>query len=199
MNLKVNTSVDESKQCQVVIWNPSLAWGIRSRRMNRVLSETGTRHALWFPGPRDQEICVCRVSCGKELKIRQRVLPENTKNEWCLPHFSSNGRRLSVVIPDGPPAAPRRTTLEIFGEHVPILNEQTNRLGKGARGTGRKFQIGNVSLYIVQGLFVSVYVDDIKLAKKIRCGNYSTEKLIWENQHLSWIMYTWDALKENAK
>ena len=32
-----------------------------------------------------------------------------------------------------------------------------------------------------------------------RCGKYSTKKLIWENQHLSWIMYTWDALKENAK
>ena len=24
----------------------------------------------------------------------------------------------------------------------------------------------------------------------IRCGNYSTKKSIWENQHLSWIMYT---------
>ena len=32
---------------------------------------------------------------------------------------------------------------------------------------GRKFQIGNVSLYIVKkGLFLSVYVDDIKLAGK---------------------------------
>ena len=27
--------------------------------------------------------------------------------------------------------------------------------------------------------------------KKIRCGNYSTKKSIWENQHLSWIMCTW--------
>ena len=55
-----------------------------------------------------------------------------------------------------------------------------------------------------KGLFLSVYVDDIKLAGKkqkilIRCGNYSTKKLIWENQHLSWIMYTWAALKDNAK
>ena len=36
-----------------------------------------------------------------------------------------------------------------------------------------------------KGLFLSVYVDDIKLAGKkilIRCGNYSTKKLIWENQ-----------------
>ena len=33
----------------------------------------------------------------------------------------------------------------------------------------------------------------------IRCGKYSTKKLIWENQHLSWIMYTWAALNDNAK
>ena len=32
--------------------------------------------------------------------------------------------------------------------------------------TRRKFQIGNVSLYIVKGLFLSVYVDDIKLVGK---------------------------------
>ena len=53
-----------------------------------------------------------------------------------------------------------------------------------------------------KGLFLlSVYVDDIKLAGKKQnldpCGKYSTKKLIWENQHLSWIMYT--ALKENSK
>ena len=33
----------------------------------------------------------------------------------------------------------------------------------------------------------------------IRCGMYSIKKLIWENQHLSSIMYTWDALKDNVK
>ena len=33
----------------------------------------------------------------------------------------------------------------------------------------------------------------------IRCGKYSTKKLIWENQHHSLIMYTWDALKYNVK
>ena len=33
----------------------------------------------------------------------------------------------------------------------------------------------------------------------IRCGNYLTKKLILENQHLSWIMYTWAALNDNAK
>ena len=46
-------------------------------------------------------------------------------------------------------------------------------------------------------------MDDIKFAGKnktlIRCGKYSTKKLIWENQHLSWIMYTWAALNDNAK
>ena len=50
-------------------------------------------------------------------------------------------------------------------------------------------------------LFLSVYVDGIKLAGNnflIRCGNYST-KSIWENQHLSWIMNTWDALNVNVR
>ena len=54
-----------------------------------------------------------------------------------------------------------------------------------------------------KGLYLSVYVDDIKLAGKkqniIRCGRYSTKKLTWENQHNSLIMYTWDALKDNVK
>ena len=55
-----------------------------------------------------------------------------------------------------------------------------------------------------KGLFLSVYVDDIKLAGKKHnidpmCGKYSIKKLIWENQHLSLITYTWDALNVNAK
>ena len=33
----------------------------------------------------------------------------------------------------------------------------------------------------------------------IRCGKYSTNKLIWENQHLSLIMYIWGVLKDNVK
>ena len=55
-----------------------------------------------------------------------------------------------------------------------------------------------------KGLLLSVYVDDIKLwldrnETLIRCGKYSVKKLIWENQHLSLIMYTWAALKDNVK
>ena len=55
-----------------------------------------------------------------------------------------------------------------------------------------------------KGLFLSVYVDDIKMVGKkhkilIRCGKYSIKKSIWENQHLSWITYTWVALNDNAK
>ena len=33
----------------------------------------------------------------------------------------------------------------------------------------------------------------------IRCGQYSTKKSIWENQHLSLIMYIWAVLKDNVK
>ena len=55
-----------------------------------------------------------------------------------------------------------------------------------------------------KGLFLSVYVDDIKnwLERNkilIRCGKYSIKKLIWENQHLSCITSTWDALNDNVK
>ena len=54
-----------------------------------------------------------------------------------------------------------------------------------------------------KGLFLSVYVDDITLAGKKQnidpMWKYSTKKSIWENQHLSLIMYTWVALNDNAK
>ena len=54
-----------------------------------------------------------------------------------------------------------------------------------------------------KGLFLSVYVDDIKWLERnkilIRCGKYSIKKSIWESQHLSWIMYTCAALRDNVK
>ena len=54
-----------------------------------------------------------------------------------------------------------------------------------------------------KGLFLSVYVDDIKSAGKnkmlILCGNYSIKKLIWENQHHFLTTYIWVALKESVK
>ena len=33
----------------------------------------------------------------------------------------------------------------------------------------------------------------------IRCGKYSIKKMIWENQHISLIMFVWVALNENVK
>ena len=54
-----------------------------------------------------------------------------------------------------------------------------------------------------KGFFLFVYVDDINLAGKkqnIDSDVESTQKRsIWENQHLSWIMYTLAALKDNVK
>ena len=50
-----------------------------------------------------------------------------------------------------------------------------------------------------KGLFLSVYVDDIKLAGKKQYIESNHKKLIWENQHLSLIMYTWDVLKDIVK
>ena len=54
-----------------------------------------------------------------------------------------------------------------------------------------------------KGLFLSVYVDDIKLAGKkqntIPMWKVLKKKSVWENQHLSWIMYICDVLKDNVK
>ena len=45
-----------------------------------------------------------------------------------------------------------------------------------------------------KGLFLSVYVDDKNWLERnetlIRCGKTLMKKSIWENQHLSLIMYT---------
>ena len=53
------------------------------------------------------------------------------------------------------------------------------------------------------GLFLSVYVDDIKLAGKKQNVNpmwkLLNKKSILENQRLFLIMYTWAALKDNVK
>ena len=54
-----------------------------------------------------------------------------------------------------------------------------------------------------KGLFLSVYVDDIKLAGKKQnldpMWKVLNKEVDLENQHLSWIMCTWAALNDNAK
>ena len=69
---------------------------------------------------------------------------------------------------------------------------------------GRRFPIGNAYSYTVKKCYSYLcmwmtlnWLERNKIL--IRCGNYSTKKSIWENQHLSLIMYSWDALKDNVK
>ena len=56
-----------------------------------------------------------------------------------------------------------------------------------------------------EGLFLSVYVDDIRLAGKKQNidpmwkSTKQRSQLIWENQHHSLTMYTWDVLKDTVK
>ena len=69
---------------------------------------------------------------------------------------------------------------------------------------GRKFQIGDcLFVHREKGLFLSVYVDEIKLAGKKQnldpMWKLLNKEVDLENQHLSWIMYTWAALKDNVK
>ena len=68
---------------------------------------------------------------------------------------------------------------------------------------GENLQIGNVSLFIVKNIIIFVcgwhqnWLERNKIL--IRCGKYLTKKSIWENQHLSWIMFTWAALKDSMQ
>ena len=69
---------------------------------------------------------------------------------------------------------------------------------------GWEFQIGNVSSFIIKKdySYLCMWMTYNWLERNktlIRCGNYSTKKSNWENQHLSWIMCTWAALNDNAK
>ena len=69
---------------------------------------------------------------------------------------------------------------------------------------GEDFQLGMCLRTTWKRIILICVCGRQKLAGKqtktlIRCGKYSTKKLIWENQHLSWIMCTWDVLKDNVK
>ena len=63
---------------------------------------------------------------------------------------------------------------------------------------GRRFPIGNAYSYTRKNgkSYLCVWMTSNWLERNetlIRYGKYSTKKSIWENQHLSWIMYTWAA------
>ena len=69
---------------------------------------------------------------------------------------------------------------------------------------GRRIPIGNAYSYTVKKgySYLCMWMTSNWLERNktlIRCGKYSIKKLIWENQHLSLIMYTWNALKDNVK
>ena len=69
---------------------------------------------------------------------------------------------------------------------------------------GRKFPIWNAYSYTVKKdySYLCMWMTSSWLERNkilIRCGKYSRKKLIWENEHHSLIMYTWDVLKDTVK
>ena len=76
-------------------------------------------------------------------------------------------------------------------------NPTEERLGEG-------FQFGNAFSYTVKKdySYLCMWMTSNWLERNktlIRCGKYSIKKLIWENQHISLIICTWDVLKDNVK
>ena len=68
----------------------------------------------------------------------------------------------------------------------------------------KRFPIGNAFSYTVKKgcsylcmWMTSNWLERMKTL--IRCRKYSIKKLIWENQHFSLIMYSWDVLEDNVK
>ena len=69
---------------------------------------------------------------------------------------------------------------------------------------GRKCQIGNVSLFIVKKdySYLCMWLTQKLAGKKQNIDpmwKVFNAEVDWKNQHLSLIMYTWDALKDNVK
>ena len=69
---------------------------------------------------------------------------------------------------------------------------------------GRKFQIGNASSYTVKKgySYLCMWMTSNWMERNktlTRCGKYSIKKLIWENQHLSLIMFSWDCTQRQCE
>ena len=98
--------------------------------------------------------------------------------------------------------------------HGPVWKTQSSRLsenctvilwqdcyGKGNlrksywSAVGRRFPIGNAYSYTVKKGYSYLCM----WMTLIRCGRYLTKKLIWENQHLSLIMYIWECTQRQCE
>ena len=69
---------------------------------------------------------------------------------------------------------------------------------------GESFQIGNAFSYTVKKdySYLCMWMTSNWLERNkilIRCGNYQTKKLIWQNQHLSLIMSTWECAQRQCE
>ena len=93
----------------------------------------------------------------------------------------------------------------LYGHHLAGLLLRERQFEKILlKHVWRRFPIENAESYTVKKgySYLCMWTTSIWRERNktlIRCGKYSTKKSIWENQHLSWITYTWDALKDKVK
>ena len=139
-------------------------------------------------------------SMGKNAKLKE-------KQKWSEEKIHlENARKLRGIYFIDPEDKEFKETIKMEDPVVPL---ERNLYGHPLAGllwerqfekillkhVWEKLQIGNVSLFIVKKDYsylcmwmTSNWLERSKIL--IRCGKYSTKKSIWENQHLSWIMYT---------
>ena len=116
---------------------------------------------------------------------------------------STTTRMAKIMVQYGRPSGSFRakSVLSPFGRTVMEKAIWENPI---AAGLGEGFQLWMLIRTPWKGVvpFLCMRMTSNWLKRKkilVRCGKYSTKKAIWENQHLSLIMKTWDVLKDNVK
>ena len=115
---------------------------------------------------------------------------------------STKRQMASIVVQYGRHSRPSRKESVRSPSGRTIMGKAIRESSIGTR-LGNKFQSGNAYLSTEKKDYscpcmrmTSNWLERNKIL--IRCGKYSTKKLIWENQHLSLIMFIWVALNESV-
>ena len=165
------------------------------------------RQKSWIPFPD------CRVAQDKQL-MQYLLIPRSKwkmlQNYWKFPN--RNVKTFGFVCHDtnGPNHGPVWKTQSFLFSAIFMVILWQDCDGKGNlrksfwNTVRRKFPIGNAYSYTVKKDYsylcmwmTSNWLEGNKTL--IRCGKYSIKKSIWENQHLSLIMFVWGVLKDTVK
>ena len=201
-----------TKNTKVELYSEVILWKMIQDLMQYSLNKD-LQHLTWQPPKSWISSPDCRVAQDKQLT--QHLLMPRSKwkmlqNYWKFPirnvqtfgfvYHDTNGQNHCPVW---------KTQSFLLSEICTVILWQDcygkRNLRKSYYNTvGKRFPIGNAYSYTLKNGYsyrcmwmTSNWLERNKIL--IRCGTYSIKMSIWESQHLSLIMYTWAALKDNVK